>query len=400
MGFNTSATTTTLTAKLTPIGRQLLVSNNNSLITAFGLGDSDANYRVSLPLESGEIPSDGGNVGPNFSVSNSTGPNPQIKSVLLVNGSGVLLKAVESQSINISSETLANGQVIVSGSSLSHNLINRNNNTTDSLVNLYYSFGLPLDSSDDYNYTGVTSVNGGFSDTAVSGIAQSNILVIGIDNTTYGELIDGKTIKLELSTTAGTFTIYSTFENKNTSLAVQDVNIVETSISTASISNNIAFLFSDDIMTPNGGDPAYSWATGYNTIKPFSVNQKKLFNLTTNSNLAQTADTAVGIAYLDKGFLVITHPTIVNAFDMSGSSATTVTLDSVSTAVFQNITCIANRGEFGGSTNPTFGPTDVARISEVALYDNQGNLIALAKPDRHILKNVNQFLALGIRISL
>lgn len=400
MGFNTTAATTTLTAKLTPIGRQLLVSNNNSLITAFSLGDSDANYGVTSPLTTGEIPSEGGNVGPNSTVSNSTGPNPQIKSVLVVNGSGALLKSVEPQSINISSESVTNGEVTISGSNVSHNLINRNDNTTDSLVNLFYSFGLPLNSTDDFTYTGLTSVNGGFSDTAVSGIAQTNILAIGIDNSTYGELLDGKAIKLVLSTTAGTFTMYTTFENRGTALTVQDANIVETSLSTASISGNIAFLFSDDIMTPNGGDPAFSWSTGFDTIKPFSVNQKKLFNLTTNSNLAQTADTAVGIAYLDKGFLVITNPTIVNAFAMSGSSATTITFNSVSTAVFQNITCIANRGEFGGSTNPTFGPTDVARISEVALYDNQGNLIALAKPDRHILKNVNQFLALGVKISL
>lgn len=44
MGFIPNATTTTLTAKLTPIGRQLLRSTNNNLITKFSLGDSDANY--------------------------------------------------------------------------------------------------------------------------------------------------------------------------------------------------------------------------------------------------------------------------------------------------------------------------------------------------------------------
>lgn len=399
MGFNTTASTTTLTAKLTPLGRQLLVSNNNSLITAFSLGDSDANYRVTLPLNTGEIPSEGGNVGPNNTVGNSTGPTPELRSLLVVNSSGALLKAVETQSINITSEQVAIGQVTVSGSNLSHNLINRNNNTTDSLVNLFYSFGLSLDTTGDYTFTGLTSVNGGFADTALSGIAQTNILAIGIDNSTYGELLDGKVIRLDLSTTAGTYTIYSTFQNRGVSLVSEDTSIVEPSISTLSIGTNIAFLFSDGIKKPNG-DASLSWSTGFGTVKPFSVNQKELYNFTTNSNLGLTADTAVGIAYLDKGFLVITDPTIVNAFNMSGSSATTVTFNSVSTAVFQNITCIANRGEFGSSTNPTFGPTDVARISELGLYDNQGNLIALAKPDRHVLKNVNQFLALGVKITL
>jgi hypothetical protein len=40
----------TLIAKLTPLGRQLLVTSNNTLITSFSLGDSDANYNALLPL--------------------------------------------------------------------------------------------------------------------------------------------------------------------------------------------------------------------------------------------------------------------------------------------------------------------------------------------------------------
>jgi len=400
MGFNTTASTTTLTAKLTPIGRKLLVSNNNSLITTFALGDSDANYRVSLPLTTGEVPSSGGDIGPNNTVTNSIGGLTQLRSLLVVNPSGSLVKSVESQSINISTEILSNGQVVVTGSNLTHNFIDRNDNNIDPLVNLYYTFGLPLDSADDFNYTGVTTNQGGFSNTGLSGIAQSNILVIGVDNSTYGETIDGKELKIDLSTTAGTVTMYSTFQNRGVSLTTQDGNIRETSPVTSDIGSSIAFLFSDDIVRPNGGDVTLSWATGFGTDKPFSVNQKRLYNLTTDSNVAQTADTAVGIAYLDKGFIVITDPTIVNSFNLTGSSATTVTFDSVSTAVFQNVTCIANRGEFGSSTNPTFGPTDVSRISEVGLYDNQGNLLAFAKPDRHILKNVNQFLAIGVKISL
>jgi high-affinity K+ transport system ATPase subunit B len=50
MGYNTTAATQTLIAKLTPLGRQLLVTSNNTLITSFSLGDSDANYNALLPL--------------------------------------------------------------------------------------------------------------------------------------------------------------------------------------------------------------------------------------------------------------------------------------------------------------------------------------------------------------
>ena len=36
----------------------------------------------------------------------------------------------------------------------------------------------------------------------------------------------------------------------------------------------------------------------------------------------------------------------------------------------------------------------------LGLFDENNNLIAIAKTDRHISKNVNEFLALGIKITL
>jgi hypothetical protein len=399
MGFITTANTITLTAKLTPIGRQRLVSTNNALISSFALGDSDANYNVPLTLTTGQIPAEAGEIGANASVSNSTTVNAAIKNSLIVNN-GSLTKPVESQSTIVSIQQLSNGSTSVSGSNLSQVVINRNNYNSDSLVNLFYSFGLPLNSSDDNVYTGVTYTNGGYSDTALSGLAQTKIIVFGIKNTTYGECLDGKTVKLSLPTSAGTYTIYSTFQDKGLSTSVEDANITETSVVTAGIDANIALLFSDNIKTPNGGSGSLSWATGYNTVKPFTNNAKEFYNLLTDSNLGQSADTVVGIAYLDKGFIVITHPQIVANYDSTTAAAAVATFDSVSTSVFQNITCIAGRGEFGGSTNPTFTSSDVPRISELGLYDNLGNLIAMAKTDRHVTKNVNEFKAFSVKITL
>ena len=400
MGFNTSAYTLTLTAKLTPTGRQRLVSTNNALISSFALGDSDANYNVPLPLTTGQVPAEAGEIGTNASISNSTTANAAIKSRLIVNTSGTLTKPVEKQSALVSIQQMSNGITTVSGSNITQVLVNRNNYNTDSLVNLFYSFGLPLTSYDDNTYTGITYANGGYSDTTLSGLAQTNILVMGIKNTTYGECLDGKTINLVLPTSAETYTVYSTFQNKGISTSVEDANIRDTSVVTAGIDSNIALLFSDNIMKPNGGDSTLSWATGFNTVKPFTNNGKQFYNLQTNSNIGQSADTMVGVAYLDKGFLVITHPTIVNNFTSSMSTDTTITFDSVSTAVYQNITCIAGRGEFGGSTNPTFTGSDTVRISELGLYDNLGNLIAMAKTDRHVTKNINEFKAFNVKITL
>jgi hypothetical protein len=400
MGYNNTATTLTLTAKLTPLGRQKMVSTNNALIKTFSLGDSDANYYTNLTLATGEVPGVGGDIGPNSTISNSTTQSVGMKTMLIVNSSGVLTKPVSSQSINILSEIIPNGVVTVSGSNLTQSLVNRNDITTDNLVNLYYSFGLPLNINDDTRYTGVTYTNGGFSDTALSALSATKILVVAINNANYGECIDGKTVKIELPTSAGTYTIYSTYLGGNNTLTTLDTLTSDNALQTNQFGNNVAGLVSDNIMTPNGGNPSLSWATGYNTEKPFSSNHKQTYNFQTNSNLAVTADTLVGMVYLDKGFAVITDPTIVNNFTPSASTATTVMFNSISTNVYQSVTCIADRGEFGSTTNPTFDIGDIPRISEVGLFDDSGNLIAVAKTDRHITKNVNEFLALGIKITL
>lgn len=398
MGYINTATTLTLTAKLTPLGRQKMISTNNALIKTFSLGDSDANYYTNLTLGTGQVPSMGGNIGPNSSISNSTTQSVGMNTMLIVNSSGTLTKPVASQSINILSEILFNGFTTISGSSLAQSTINRDDISTDSLVNLYYSFGLPLNSNDDTKYTGVTYMNGGFSDTALSAFSVSKILVIGIDNANYGECIDGKTIKLEIPTSAGTYTIYSTYQGGINTLMTLDTLTSDNALQTNKFGNNVAALVSDDIMKPNGGDASLSWATGYNTEKPFSIHKKQTYNFQTNSNLGVSADTLVGMVYLDKGFAVITDPTIVNNF--SPTTATTISFNSISTNVYQSVTCIADRGEFGSTTNPTFDIGDIPRISEVGLFDDGGNLIAIAKTDRHINKNVNEFLALGIKITL
>lgn len=398
MGYITSASTTTLTARLTPLGRTLLLQSDSNLITSFSFGDSDANYYAALPLPAGEVPSNAGNVGAFSSFSNSVANNVNIKSVLYVNSSGAKQKAVEPQSSAITLDFVVNGANTVSGANVTQKLVSRANGNTDPYVNLYYTFNLPLNSSADFNFTGLTSNFGGFANTALSGIDATNILVIGINNGSYGEVIDGKSIKLQLSTTASSYTIYSTFQNTGQPLSVQDSSNNDLAKNTAFLGGNVAFLFSDTIKTPNGGG-ALSWATGYGTIKPFSQNNKQLYNFQTNSNLGQTADTIVGVAYLDKGFLVITHPTIVNNF-LTTSTATTITFNSLSSVVTQNITCIANRGEFGTSTNTTFSTGDTPRISEVGLYDVNNNLIAIAKVDRQITKNLNDFFAVGVKITV
>lgn len=400
MGYNNTATTLTLTAKLTPIGRQKMISTNNGLIKTFSLGDSDANYYTNLLLGTGEVPSIAGDIGVNNTNNNSTTKVTGIKNPLIVNTSGLLTKSVGTQSTNILTESELIGYTTISGSNLSFSVINRTDYTTDSKTNLYYSFGLPINDTNFTTFTSTTATNNGYANTAFSGFAVNKIVAIAINDSTYGELIDGKSLKIELPTSAGTYTIYSTYQYNTQPLNIMDSLLTDGNLKSSMFGNNVSMLVCDSIKTPNGGDSSLSWATGYNTNRPFSYNGKKAYNYQTNTNLSLTADTLVGIAYLDKGFIVITDPTIVNNFTSSASTATTVSFDSQSTGVYQIVNCIADRGEFGSSTNPTFEFDDIPRISEVGLYDDVGNLIAYAKPDRQISKNINEFLALSIKISV
>jgi hypothetical protein len=401
MGYNNTATTITLTARLTPIGRQRMISTNNGLIKTFSLGDSDANYYTNLSLLTGQVPSIAGNTGVNNTNSNSTAKAVGIKNPIIVNTSGLLTKAVGTQSTSILTEYETVGYTTISGDSLTYSIINRTDYTTDAKTNLYYSFGLPITDANMTTFTATTSTLGGYSDTAFSGFAQNKILAISVNNSTYGELIDGKTLKIDLPTTAGTYTIYSTYQYSSQPVSILDSTFTDNNNPRSNTFGlNVSMLVCDAIKTPNGGDPSLSWATGYNSDRPFSYSGKKTYNYQTNSNLSLTADTLVGIAYLDKGFIVITDPTIVNAYVSSAATATTVSFNSQSVGVYQIVNCIADRGEFGSTTNPTFEFNDIPRISEVGLYDDVGNLIAYAKPDRQIPKNINEFLALSIKISV
>lgn len=397
MGFIDSGATFTIKGKLTPVGRQLLITNTNTLINTFVLGDSDADYTVFSGLTYGQVPDFSGDK----NTVNNGGNDYNIKSMLYYNGT-TTKKPVEvsSLSINTSFNYLGVSTIQYSGGSISQYIIDKSSGTTDTLTNLFYSFGLPKSSNELITFTGLSSFQGGYNDTALSGLSSDKALVISLKSSEYGEIIDGKLLKIDLTTTASSYTIYGTFENQNVPLTNYNNQIVETSPSLNVFGNNRVLLFSDNIAKPNL-DPTKSWSTGYATTKPFSsIPQKETWNYVTNSALSLTADTPVGIAYLDKGFIVITDPTIVNDFDLTGvtSTATTIEFNSVNSAISQQITCIADRNTFVNSSNSTFTTGEIPRITEIGLFDATGNLIAIAKTNRTYYKSANEIVVFNVLI--
>lgn len=153
------------------------------------------------------------------------------------------------------------------------------------------------------------SHNNNISDTPID---NRLYLVMEIPNKKYGEIIDGKTIHIQL-TGDEIYDIYGTYNKKNLTttnldnvlseidLSVKDIGSPVT-LSNGDYESNIVLLFAT-------GNTGTDWAKGYSDIK----NGDKVFNPT--NQIKETydyyADRCVGYAVLDKGFIVITDKNIV-----------------------------------------------------------------------------------------
>jgi hypothetical protein len=429
MGFINSASTITVRARLTKLGREKILTNNNKIFSHFILGDSDANYNTSEKLTTGLVPTNSGDIGYNSSTNDNISENVFVNSKLYVTVSPNTKKQVEPNSSSISMNSFFVGETTVSGSNLTYVSLDKSD-TSNKFTNLFKSLSLPIRSVDSNIFTGTTSKNGGWSDTPFSGLGVNNILLGVIGNDQYGELIDGKSIKIQLPvytgfTTGGTptgittYDIYSTFPKTTIPKATLDTEIRDiSSYPKALFGNNInvSYLVSDSIQKPNN-DSSKSWATGYDSFKPFSLNGKELINVQTVADTSIYSDKIAGVMYLDKGIFAITDEYIVEniAIDFTGDTNTYTTnnglglyyytastyntvIDSVQNDFVQNIVCIAARGEFYNSQNSTLTVNDDVRISEIAITDVAGNVLAIGKTDRQIVKKKNDFVVFDVQI--
>lgn len=362
------------------------------------------------------------------------------------------------------------GWTTTTGTNLTFTAAQRDPSNGRPFSNLFSSFNLPTNSAQCESFAS-SWVRTGFSATS-----QENVIVVDIGANTYGELIDGRTIKLTIPvggpwSAADTLSLYSSYYEPEPFSSDNSINAEYFGNPTLKgnvkgkpdlKSSNIAFLFSDNVRGPAitaTTSTITNWSSGWqqnvipNGYIDGGVDNFRFTDTVSTSNTpkayAQSQDMPVGICYLDKGFMVLTHPDIVDHLYFSGAasgtSATTIdywytgeqsamtqvfftaetsastTYYSFEKEILLTVNVVADSGEFYITENQTAASADApyygaggnntgiqfttpwgevdniwdlsdvssTYITEIGLYDGNNRLLAIAKPDRPIKKAKN-----------
>ncbi len=330
----------------------------------------------------------------------------------------------------------------LTASNMKFTLAERTDLFTREWGNIFSTFKLPITTEQQNRYSPV----GTFGNTAFSHLNQDRLIFINIPKGQYGEIIIGNNIDIRFPTLINGVTtpisirsVYFNPDRNNPQLNLRQMQlmdqpyfldsnsegVVSERISPSSIhastgkvdslgESNVVYLFSDFISPPITGG---SWHTGtvYNPqiATPSTVRSKAIFN-------GPIYDTPVGIAYLDRGFIAITNPVLVNNFPWSATTTDSgdpfteafinntnyfVRYQSFNTEFVQNIICTALPNEFFTTDNPTYTQEMIDRgdpvyITEIVLYNEDQEPIAIVKPSQPIPKTRNSLVALNVQIKV
>ncbi len=321
----------------------------------------------------------------------------------------------------------------LNGSGLSYTLCDRTDGTSK-LANYFVSFNLPYEA--DAFTSGSTLA---LSHPELFQLNTNQIVIAPIPKTSYNEIIDGRSFTISVPQFSG-------------GTAISAKTVVSSTYSTLSkfennvlLGGNIAFLFSDNINLPytgstNGGSSSSSAVTTWNATnytnrpaaKPYSdlltidinTDQRSWSSVNlavpvtqtypTNTNQGYNYDIPVGFVSLDKGFVVFTHPSIVNNIpwslgqvkytnaanptsgttDIYFSSTTTSNVDFIDISInFKTtVVCLALPQEFFFTNNPSwdlqYNLAELVNqtngfqsiyVTEIGLYNKNNELVAVAK---------------------
>ena len=370
----------------------------------------------------------------------------------------------------------------LSGSKLSYTLADRSN-VGSKYSHYFATFSIPHERSNSIFYSGDTIAK---YNPEMFQLNVDKVVVIPISENNYSEYIDGRSITLKVPQWGDTYkTIVSSFysdKTKTTKIADSPLQYFGT--------NNVAFLFSDDVNKPYTGTTengtvnrslVSSWnpttnfrnrpsAVAYQAEvktldynkdqRPWSsvklavpVNQAYPKSLNTYDDVTSgyNYDIPVGFVCLDKGYVVLTHPDIIDNIpwtsgstiyeggygDGTGiageniiigsndgatsgtsrivftSTTSTLTYEDISIRYMTSVVCIAMPGEFFVSKNPTWPLSrnlaeinnhttnfDSIFVSQIGLYNVNEQLIAVAKLDRPVEKTYDGLISFNLEIDI
>lgn len=363
---------------------------------------------------------------------------------------------------------------------LAYTLADRSN--VNSKYSHYFStFNIPHKRSNSIFYSGDTIAK---NNPEMFQLNVDKIVVIPISENYYSEYIDGRSIKLQVPQWGDTYkTIVSSFysdKTKTTKFADSPIQYFGP--------HNVAFLFSDDINKPYTGtteggtvdrslvsswDPTTNFRERPSAVAYTQEVQNSDFNsdqrlwssvkLAVPVNQAYPNDTnidvtsgynydiPVGFVCLDKGYIVLTHPEIVDNIpwtsgsttygggyaggigiageniitgdNLSGGTSKIAFTSSTCTSILEyedisirymtSIVCIAMPGEFFISKNPTWPLSknlaevsnnttnfDSIFVTQIGLYNIYDQLIAVAKLDRPVEKTYDGLITFNLEIDI
>jgi len=342
-----------------------------------------------------------------------------------------------------------------SGSELVFTLCDRTD-TTSREANYFMSFGLPYE---------LNALSSGATLTKqypeIYQLNRDRIVIMPIPKEYYSELIDGRTITMKVpqlsgGTSISAKTIYS---STYTTLTKTDYNPI--------LGSNIAFLFCDEINKPytgktSGGDFSHSanttWGAGLAySERPPAISYADLHSIDintdtrpwsgvslangvpqsypTNTNQGYNYDIPTGFVALDKGFVVFTHPSIVDNIPwslgqkqytgapntlgetsdiyFSSTTKSAISFMDISMQYKTTVVCLALPQEFYFSNNPswdfdynylelanqTYGFNSVY-VTEVGLYNKLYELVAVAKISEPLEKTYTNIINFTLNIDV
>lgn len=384
MGFVPGATTQ-IEAFLTELGAQELMTKGVTGIKYFAVSDNASNYSTTTKLSNYQVFTLAGKLPVDdkfLTVLNST----NLTSRVFVDNTTETLKTFESAEISIILEQTEGDTITNDLFTTYPYVVDRTDNTSYEL-NWIKDLMLPYGSTDNSVWS-ATYANNGYSDTSIADMNTDDFLFFVIDGSQHA-FIDGKSIKITIPYLSGTTNVYGSYLNTNKSKSYYDPFINETSsFLNGRFGDNVVLLFCDDVQKPNG-DATKSWSTGYDFLNaPYSQGNKSLANFVSTPGFNK--DVAVGIAYLDKGVIVIFNSYLYNGYVNRSNNNFSIENRNVIKRTVANFVCDLPIGKFYRSQNSTFATNTPVRISSIGLYNESKQLVAVGRLSAEIEKSSGQ----------